>query len=308
MINLRQLQCARALSSHRHFGRAADAIGITQSGFTQNIQRLEEHYGVQLFTRERNDVAPTVFGEVLLEGAVAVLDRLADVEREISLLNGLERGQLVIGADPMLANSLLAPALTTLLAQHPQLRFTVTAGGVDDLMVPLRNREIDLFIGFPSATTAPGIAALHMDLPSPTVVCRSSHPVLGTRKITLADLLDYPLIQGPIAQWYIDWASKELNTDALNASELLQPYFLRASETALLINLAQDSDALFAAMRTDVEQALERGDLAEVVPPRWPKRVPAVVMWQESRARAPAADRLIDAVLDACVRLGGRVS
>ena len=72
--------------------------------------------------------------------------------------------------------------------------------------------------------------------------------------------------------------------------------------------MAQDSDALFAAMRTDVEQALQRGDLAEVVPPRWPRRVPAVVMWQESRARAPAADRLIDAVLDACVSLGGRVS
>ena len=69
MINLRQLQCARALAEHRHFGRAASAVGITQSGLTQNIKGLESFYDVPLFDRSRHGVTPTVYGEALLRGA-----------------------------------------------------------------------------------------------------------------------------------------------------------------------------------------------------------------------------------------------
>ena len=69
MLNLRQLQCAIALIDHGQFHRAAAAVGITQSGLTQNIQRLEDHYGQALFVRDRQSVSLTQYGEIVIEGA-----------------------------------------------------------------------------------------------------------------------------------------------------------------------------------------------------------------------------------------------
>ena len=100
MYHLRQLQCALALAEYGHFGKAADAIGITQSGLTQSIARLESHYGVALFDRQRDGVRPTALGEVLLDDARIIIARLDDTSRRIQLMSELDIGELSIGADP----------------------------------------------------------------------------------------------------------------------------------------------------------------------------------------------------------------
>ena len=46
---LRQLEYAVALAEHRHFGRAADAVHVTQPGLSGQISELERRLGVALF-------------------------------------------------------------------------------------------------------------------------------------------------------------------------------------------------------------------------------------------------------------------
>ena len=293
MPNLRQFQCAEALARHSHFGRAADAIGITQSGLTQNIQRLESHYGVELFVRERGSIAPTVFGEVVINGARQVLDRVAAIDREVRLLNNLETGQLNVGVDPMLANSLLAPALAALLEAHPQLRFQSDLrrrGGAT--AKKLQNHEIDLLLGFIRSVGEHPLNSVELSLPAPLVVGAPNHPLARISDPGLAEFLAYPLVQGPIAYWYLDWADQELNAEKTSV-DLLEPYFLEATDTALLVRLARDSQALLAAMAEDVQSALDQGELVEITPENWPERIPARIVWNASRPQPPAAERLI---------------
>jgi DNA-binding transcriptional LysR family regulator len=294
-MNLRQLECVRALAYHRHFGRAAESIGISQSGLTQNIKNLEAHYGVVLFTRERLAIGPTAFGEVVVSGANQVLERLATVEREIRLLDDLEMGELSVGVDPMLANSLLTPALMALLDRHSKLRFKVSSGGTDELVAKLREREIDLFLGFPDKGLPDSLRSTMFELAAPTVVGRPGHPVLELADRSLLDFLQYPLVQGPIARWYLEWAVEQLSAQDQSV-DLLQPYFLQATDVSMLIDIARRSDALFAAMREDVEQYLQNGDLVEIVPPSWPGRVPAGVWYPGNQPLSPAAERLLGEV------------
>lgn len=196
----------------------------------------------------------------------------------------------------MLANSLLTPALMALLDRHPKLRFKVSSGGTDELLARLREKEIDLFLGFPDRSLPDSLRSRTFDLPAPTGVGRPEHPILEIADRTLLDFLQYPLVQGPIARWYLDWAQTQLRSQD-QSIDLLQPYFLQGTDISMLIGIARSSDALLAAMRADVEPYLESGELVEIVPPAWPEWVPAGVWYPADHPLSPAAERLIEELI-----------
>lgn len=292
MYHLRQLQCAKALARHQHVGRAAESIGITQSGLTQSINRLEDYYGVKLFARERKPVTVTVFGEALLQGATQVLERMDTIAREIRLLNNLETGHLVVGVDPMLATSLLGPALTELLRHHPQLRFSVRSGGWQELSAALTTQSIDVLVGFAESEISPQFKILQFDVQAPLVAGAAGHPLLAKDPLSLSDFLSYPLVQGPVARWYLDWAQEQLGREKVSM-DLLEPYFLHADDTGLLVSIAQRSNALLAAMRADLQASLDSGALVEITPPQWPELVPVTLAWSADITVPPAVERLV---------------
>ena len=296
MFHLRQLACARALARHRHFGRAADAIGITQSGLTQSIARLEAHYGVRLFDRDRNGVTPTAFGEVLLEGAADVLERLDEVERRIRLMDDLESGELSVAADPMLASSVLAPAFAALVESHPNLRVRMRSGAFDEMAAAVEGGEVDLYVGFPHPRIGPRLEVRSLSFAAPRVVMAPDHPLLEMDAPQLSDFLSYPLVQGPVAHWYLDWAADQL---AASGSDLdpATRYFLNTDDAGMLSAIIRRSRALMAAMWEDVRLAVRAGELAERAPPAWPTRVPGVIVTAAHRTTAPAADRLADVII-----------
>jgi DNA-binding transcriptional LysR family regulator len=87
MQTIRQFEIIQALATHRHFGRAARALGISQPSLTRSLKELESRLGVALF--DRNGVEPTVFGEMALRYGQPVLANAAELMREIDLARGL---------------------------------------------------------------------------------------------------------------------------------------------------------------------------------------------------------------------------
>ncbi len=53
MIDVRQLQCFLAVAEELHFAKAADRLGVAQSGLSTQIQRLEQDLGVTLLNRNK---------------------------------------------------------------------------------------------------------------------------------------------------------------------------------------------------------------------------------------------------------------
>ena len=83
MHSVRQFELVKALATYRHFGRAAVALGVSQPALTRSLKHLEDSLGVPLF--DRQGVAPTVFGELMLNHGEGVIKGFADFTREIDL-------------------------------------------------------------------------------------------------------------------------------------------------------------------------------------------------------------------------------
>lgn len=47
-LDLTEVECFVVVAEHRHFGRAATAMGVTVSAVTKRLQRLETALGVPL--------------------------------------------------------------------------------------------------------------------------------------------------------------------------------------------------------------------------------------------------------------------
>src|ERR1035441_9489810 len=70
-LDLRLLRCFTVLADHQHFGRAANALHLTQSSLSRQIDRLEQQVGARLLDRTPRGSQLTEAGEVFLPLAPA---------------------------------------------------------------------------------------------------------------------------------------------------------------------------------------------------------------------------------------------
>ncbi|WP_433801868.1 LysR family transcriptional regulator [Actinomycetospora sp. CA-084318] len=63
---LRHVTFFVTIAEERHFGRAADRLGMTQPPLSQGLRRLESHLGARLFERNAREVTLTPAGRALL--------------------------------------------------------------------------------------------------------------------------------------------------------------------------------------------------------------------------------------------------
>lgn len=109
------------------FVRAAAAIGMTQSGVSRAIARLESRVGVRLFDRTARAVTLTEEGRSFYQRVRPHLAGIEDAATEAAGSASVVRGRLRVNVDPFFTRLMLAQNFGALLDKHPELSLEIIA-------------------------------------------------------------------------------------------------------------------------------------------------------------------------------------
>ncbi len=171
-----------AVLESKSFVRAGEALGLTQSGVSRAIQRLEDRLGVRLFERTSKMVCLTEDGKKFCAEALPLLTQLEAVAESVQNLSGTVRGQLRVNADPTFSRLFLAPRLGTFLASYPELQLELI---VRDRLGDMVADGFDAAIRFgepePSALIARRLLQVRiLTCCSPSYIARRGQPQIPT--------------------------------------------------------------------------------------------------------------------------------
>lgn len=96
-IDIRKMRYFITVAEELNFSRAAERLMMAQPPLSQEIRKLEEELGVQLFHRTKRMVELTDAGKIFLEGARQTLLQVDRTIKETQLADEGKIGNLIIG-------------------------------------------------------------------------------------------------------------------------------------------------------------------------------------------------------------------
>jgi DNA-binding transcriptional LysR family regulator len=292
MGQIGRLQHLLAVVEHGGFRRAAEAVHLSQPALTKSIQNLEESFGVALLDRRPRAVVPTPFGEIVIKGARQILAEFDQMKREVDLLKGFESGMLMVGCDPYVAKSVMAPALSNLVTTYPNLRYEVEVQGWSILRERLLDGQIDVHVGAPPEIYGDEVSLIEFPLPPLAYFCRAGHPLAGKKRVLPEEALAFPRIgmEAPPA-WTRMYA--EIYGFEPDSDEALHFRFAKSNDWETLKTIVKRTDSISGGPREVVQEELDAGHLVELQVDGFDLSLTAAVAYRRYRVLPPAAEALI---------------
>jgi DNA-binding transcriptional LysR family regulator len=128
----------------RSFTKAAQSLGVTQPAVSAQIKRLQGLLGTELLDKSAPGVTLTSAGELVVNYArrlLSINDQILDFAAPRPTSHTLR-----IGATGDFTAGNISHGLAYFRARHPQLRFIVGSGLIDDLLRELRDGNLDVVV------------------------------------------------------------------------------------------------------------------------------------------------------------------
>src|ERR1700676_3080693 len=100
-----------AVTEAGNFARAAEILGLTPSGVSRAVARLEARVGVRLFDRNPRGVSLTEGGRRFHAQVMPLLAGLDEAAAEAAVAAAVVRGRMRVSVDPWFARTVLATGL-----------------------------------------------------------------------------------------------------------------------------------------------------------------------------------------------------
>lgn len=255
-----------------HMSSVARQLGVSQPAISQVIGSLERALAQPLFKRGARGMQATEPAQALYFRVKRALYEMRQVGPDIAALQGVTRGQIIIGALPLGRTAILPGAIVQLLAGHPALRVATVEGPHEMRLSKLRAGGIDFIFGAlrPEAD-APDLAREPLLDDRLAVVARAAHPATRMSALTLAKLRDMRWVlpnSGSVGRQQLELcfrrAALEPPMAAVETSDLaLLRAVLLSSDHVALISPSQVAYELQAGLL--VALAVELADTARVI-------------------------------------------
>ncbi|MBU6472540.1 MAG: LysR family transcriptional regulator [Alphaproteobacteria bacterium] len=199
-----QLRGLSALVHHGSFLLAARALRCSEPSMHRAVSALSQLIRCPLWKRAGRGIDPTREALILAEG-------IGRCESEVRLgleaaqeINGIVRGQLLIGALPTARPGWLPGAITSTLKRHPSSRVSVMDGPYEEQLVALRHGRIDMIIGaLRASSTTRDLEQVPIFEDTLSIAVRASHALAprskrGNRPLASARLTSLSWLLPPV--------------------------------------------------------------------------------------------------------------
>ncbi|MCG8708295.1 LysR family transcriptional regulator [Brenneria sp. 4F2] len=196
MLTLRQIRHFIAVAETGSISAAAQTAFVSQSSLTLAIQQLETETGVRLFERHAKGMTLTHQGHLFLRQSYLILATVDNATR--SLRSGSENvtGSLTVGVTSLVAGYFLVDLLKRFKDSYPHVTVQVVEDERRYIEHLLVSGEID--IGVLILSNLEDRDALQTEVLSHSpyrLWLPPLHPLLERDSISLADVVNEPLIQ-----------------------------------------------------------------------------------------------------------------
>lgn len=122
---------------------AARALSVSPSAISKSVQRLEDHFGLKLFTRTTRSLILTPEGRDLHERALRILREVDEIDQAAVASRAEPSGTLKVTAPLPIGLNILAPALPRFRERYPNLTIDLRLG---DQFADIIEQGIDIAI------------------------------------------------------------------------------------------------------------------------------------------------------------------
>lgn len=187
-----KLEILLALAKERHFGRAADACGVTQPTLSAGLKQLEEGLGVRLVDRGSRFQGFTSEGERVLDWARRIVGDARAMRQEINALKIGLSGRLRIAAIPT-ALPMVAALTTPFRARHPDVSFSIVSRTSVSILTQLENLEVDAGITYLDNEPLGRVKSLPLYREDYQLLTSRNGPLAGRASVSWAEAGRLPL-------------------------------------------------------------------------------------------------------------------
>jgi DNA-binding transcriptional LysR family regulator len=189
---IEKLEYILALAREKHFGRAAEACGVTQPTLSAGLKQLEEQMGVLLVNRGSRFQDFTPEGHLVLEWARRIVGDTRSMRDEVNSLRHGLTGSLRIAAIPT-ALAMVASLTTPYRERHPNVRFTIYSRNSIEVLELLENLEIDAGITYVENEPLGRVNTVPLYPESYRLLTSAEAPLGDRDSVTWAEVAQVPL-------------------------------------------------------------------------------------------------------------------
>jgi len=193
-FRLKQLQSFLTLAALLNYGKASQALYVSQPTLTFQIKSLEEALGVQLFERNRHRVSLTDAGVAFGDYAETILKTVAEAKARLVALQG--RLHLRVSCGPVGQYVLLSSVLRSLAAYDADFHLELCELTTEEQMARLPTGGVDALF-MVAALPIPGMRFEPISKERVVAMVSRHSPLARRGTISVNDLRDKKIIAQP---------------------------------------------------------------------------------------------------------------
>ncbi|WP_250626268.1 LysR family transcriptional regulator [Pinirhizobacter soli] len=264
------------------FSRAGEVLGLSASGVSRSVARLEERLGVRLLNRTTRTLHLTDEGTRLYERAAPHLEGIEEAANFATGAAVTVRGALRVSLNPIFARFVLAPKLPLLRERYPGLELTILQHpDVGDLVA----EGIDVAVRFgpqPASTMSSRLLleTRVLTVASPAYIARHGRPKTPS-KLAEHDCIQYiDPRRGKPFPWEFQRGNEVLPVETKG--------HLTLTDVDTMVQACVAGAGIAQLLYLGIEPLISSGELIELFP-TWPGETFPLYIMRPSRRLAPAA-------------------